>query len=127
MIDWNWNTRRTADGDWCWYRTQKFASGMTGEFSWWDFDDRKASVSFIIYRKRKDRDKLESREMTGRDGLEPAMWALKCLSDVEGRSGIDSVFVDWTDNRRKEIYTRVLGRRGYHVADSGGLVKHLSK
>lgn len=110
------------DGEWVSRTRKKFASGMTAEFGFWFYADKgwggTAYPYFTIYRKRNKQWPEDKRTATGRDGLEPAMWALKCLEEVERVpecSDFRRVTVGWSDERRKELYTRILSKRGYQM------------
>lgn len=108
------------EGDYAYRTRKKFPSGMTAEFGFWFYKAKgwggDVHPYFTIYRKKRDFWPEDRRATTGRDGLAPAMWALECLeeaSKVRERSDFTRVIVYWEDNRRRDIYTRVLAKRGF--------------
>ena len=115
---------------------KKFPSGMTGVLIF-DFVDQLTdgtecyNVDLDIRRKRKKRS--EDREVTGRDGLETASWVLEVLAAFETQAVIHPnravrVEVQAADERRWNLYERILTRRGYSVTmvdNSKTLVKRI--
>lgn len=111
---------KDKDDLWVSRTRKKLSSGMTAEFGYWEYDNEDGGVDrevyFTIYQKRSKRWPDDKRTTTGRDGLEPAMWALKCLAQIEKPSihySYVRVNCGWMDERRRDGYTRVLSRRGY--------------
>lgn len=121
---------RQVNGYWQYYVRKKFASGMTAEFSYYPYTAKDRGVelhpAFAIYQKRNKKWPEDRRTTTGRDGLEPAMWALECLTELEEASrrfnNVDwaHIVVSWLDPRREEIYTRLLAKRGYQKTHHDG-------
>lgn len=127
------------DGDY-WETRKKFPSGMTAVFRMEFVDETDDSMTFnvdyFITRKRNKRP--GHREVTGKDGLEPAIWALEKLEEFEKH--VNSLYEPETystrievgadDDRRWKIYERVLTRRGYNATMVEGnktLVKRLER
>lgn len=103
---------------------QKFPSGTTGiiEFDPVDvLSDGTVCYNVVLDLRRKRKKASEYLAMTGRDGLEPAAWCLEVLREFEERfhefqdADTARIEVFGDDNRRWEIYKRVLTKRGYHV------------
>lgn len=96
----------------------KLPSGMTAEFGCDIYEDNVVSIIFTVYRKRKKGWPDNPNESTGKDGLLPAVWALQCLELVEyalidcGEPAIISV--GWMNNRLRDVYSKVLDKRGYY-------------
>jgi len=123
-LQWQWVTYTDAWGDDAQkleYR-KKFPSGMTGllafEFLGYLSDGTEEfNVNLDIRRKRK-RQSIH-REVTGRDGLETASWALAVMSDFEeirwSVPGKIRINVGADDDRRWRVYERILTKRGYTV------------
>lgn len=96
-------------------RRMKLESGDTAEMDFWCVTDDAVVISFAVYTKRNKKFPDDKRQTTGRDGLVPIAFALESLEQVEHTSWINRVYVGWEDPRRQEIYTRVLGKRGYDL------------
>ena len=105
------------------YITSKLPSGMTVELGW-DWEERPEHCELIlyphlcVYKKRSKKWPEDPSETTGRDGLLPAIWAIQTLEKAVELwlKEYDKVRVciEWEDSRRREIYGRVLGKRGYY-------------
>lgn len=95
----------------------KLPSGMTAEFGCVFYTGNTVTISFTVYRKRKKGWPDNPNETTGRDGLLPAMWALDCLRQVElaleDCKECSMVTISWENSRLRDIYGKVLGKRGY--------------
>lgn len=103
-------------------RRMKLESGDTAEMDFWCVTDDAVEVSFTVYTKRNKKFPDDKRETTGRDGLVPIMFALESLKQIERTSWVKRVYIGWEDSRRQEIYTRVLGNRGYDFATLNGRI-----
>lgn len=86
-------------------------------------------VVFAISNKKKyikqwilgERDTLTNKE-TGKCGLDGLIWAKEQIIEFEDYINIETykpkditICVTWTDNRRRNIYVRVLGKLGYKI------------
>ena len=102
---------------------KKFPSGMTGVLAFEAMDelqDRTGCFNVNLDLRRKRKKVSGHREVTGRDGLEPASWVLESLTAFEKQD-----IVDWSwpfrievmadDDRRWKLYERILTKRGYTV------------
>ena len=109
------------------YVQEKFPSGMTAEFGF-SWDNRPGELIIYpyltVFAKRKKRWPDDPKQTTGRDGLAPAMFALKQLENVVEQHlqefGTVRVSISWTDRRRRDTYAKVLGRRGYYFTQWDG-------
>lgn len=108
------------------YIVDKMPSGMQMEFSFVSefrtLPDGGEEIiiwpAMTVYKKRKKAWPDDPRETTGRDGLYPAMTALERLHKLVVGYTIDysqvRVCISWHDNRRRDAYAKVLGKRGYY-------------
>lgn len=126
------------DGGYFYVQTKKFASGMTAECGYSGcLNDDETEVTIYpfltIYHKRKRRWPADERETTGRDGLEPAIWAASILDgmamDAMLLSKVERVrfCVEWLDPRRRDVYGKFLGKRGFYFTMSREGTKCLEK
>lgn len=114
---------------------KKFDSGNTVEI---EFYLSESSVEGPLYveiglrsftkRKQKNKPDFEY-SVTGKDGLEPAMWATKCLLEFPeflfteysyGHKDRMVYNIFWSDSRRRTIYHRWLSRYGFYFDSSSG-------
>ena len=114
---------------------KKFDSGNTVEV---EFFLEESSVEGPMYvqvglrsfakRKQKDKPDFEFSE-TGRDALEPAIWATKChlefpetlFSEPFYRHKNRVVYnIFWSNARRRDVYHKWLSRYGFYFDGSGG-------
>lgn len=108
-------------GDWGIETRKKFPSGVTGilQFEFMEeLGDGTASYNVSLELRRKRKRAPEHLEVTGRDGLEPASWALQALSEFEQHPGHERpirIEVFGEDNRRWKLYEKILTKRGYSV------------
>ena len=95
-----------------------------------DYSNRDVTycIAFAISSKRKnikewisgERDVLTNKQ-TGKSGVEGLLWAKKQIGGFEEfivkkkHTGKVIMQVGWTDNRRRNIYERYLGRIGYKI------------
>lgn len=112
-----------------WKSRAKLPSGMTGIMTFKPVEENKGTITFNVSLKvvRKRNREPEFREVTGRDGLIPAVWAMNVLKYFEEEStslysGNYDVRMEITadDERRWRIYERVLTRKGYNATMVGG-------
>lgn len=108
------------------YTVDKLPSGMQMEFSFAyamrtladGRDELIIYPSITVYKKRKKAWPDDPKATTGRDGLYPAMTALQRLKKLEkphmGDYAQLRVCISWHDNRRRDAYAKVLGKRGYY-------------
>lgn len=84
-----------------------------------------ANVFLNVYKKRKQ---ISSNTLhqTGKDGVDPFIWALKKIRDFEAYASEyltnplpAYIQVCWDDNRRGRIYKRFLLREGFELKDFG--------
>lgn len=110
-----------------WIARKKFPSGMTGTMVIAPVEETDRSLTFNVelYISRKRNKVPEYREVTGKDGLQPAMWALEMLERFEKESNelyegnyYSRIEVQAVDERRWKVYERILTRRGYSVTMS---------
>lgn len=96
----------------------KLPSGMTAEFGCDIYTDNIVTIHLTVYRKRKNGWPEDSNETTGKDGLLPAIWALECLEQLEYAikdcKESSLISIAWNSNRLRNVYEKVLGRRGYY-------------
>jgi hypothetical protein len=120
---------------------KKFSSGNTVEIEFFleeadPFGPLSVQVALRSYAKRKqiDRPDFEFRE-TGRDALEPAIWATKCLLDFPPSIFSEPYWLHkdrivynifWSNARRRDIYHKWLSRYGFYFDVFDG-TKCLSK
>lgn len=126
-----------GDESWKIETRKKFPSGMTGVLAFEAVDELTdgticLNVNLDVRRKRKK--PSGHREMTGRDGLEPASWVLQAMTEfeeywhLEVPLGPARIEAGADDERRWKIYERILTRRGYTatmVCDQRTLVKRI--
>lgn len=107
------------------YIQEKLPSGMTMEFGYsWEVRPHADDYELVlfpfmtVYHKRKKSWPDDPAQTTGRDGLLPAMIALKTLEHLVSEHSKQfpsiRVCVEWVDNRRRDVYHKVLSRRGYY-------------
>ena len=108
------------------YTVDKLPSGMQMEFSFASefrtLPDGGEEIviwpAMTVYKKRKKAWPDDPKETTGRDGLYPAMTALGRLHDLLEHYVTEysqvRVCISWHDNRRRDAYAKVLGKRGYY-------------
>lgn len=108
------------------YTVDKMPSGMQMEFSF--LSNTRALKeggeeliiwpAMTVYKKRKKSWPDDPKATTGRDGLYPAMTALGRLHDLLEHYVTEysqvRVCISWHDNRRRDAYAKVLGKRGYY-------------
>lgn len=102
---------------------KKFPSGMTGVLAFEALDQQfDGTWCFNVYldMRRKRKKASAHREVTGRDGLEPASWVLQALKDFEKQEIADwslpfRIEVGADDDRRWKLYEKILTKRGYSV------------
>lgn len=110
-----------ADGYYKARARRSFPSGMTGEFEFWGSETNRGKfieVSFILYNKRNTAWKEEN-IITGRDGLEPLIWAKNTLLGLNNPIYMFYRWKDFTieinasDSKRLRAYHKTLSRYGY--------------
>lgn len=102
---------------------KKFPSGMTGVLAFEAIDvlsDGTRCYNIYLDLRRKRKRASVEREVTGRDGLEPASWVLQALKDFEQQDVVEWTFpfrieVGADDDRRWKLYEKILTKRGYSV------------
>lgn len=121
----------STDDSTCFRSRKKFKSGMTGEVSFEVFgidDDPRAfiaDISFVIYRKR-NKAWVQPNEITGRDGLEPMVWAKQEIEAfgeyIWMKSGLQTghLIIGWTDKRRGELYRKAFSKQGFILSRIDG-------
>lgn len=127
-----------GDEAWKLEARKKFPSGMTGILAFEAMDlqsdgTRNYNVNLDLRRKRKT--VSAEREVTGRDGLEPASWVLQAMKDFEGQEIVEwsypmRIEVRADDDRRWKLYERILTKRGYSVTmveNNRTLVKRIER
>lgn len=138
MDDFSFRFIEKETGDY-WETKNKFPSGMTGILRMEEVENKDKYITFNVYFyvTRKKNKEPAFREVTGEDGLEPAVWALAKLKEFEesalhlyvGNYDVRiEAFAD--DDRRWRVYERVLTRRGYSptmVLGQKTLVKRLER
>lgn len=116
----------------------KMPSGMTTEINFFGyFWDNQRTAEFLVvldvYKKRKDKPNIFLKR-TGKDGLKTLLFAKKAIKEFEpyiieqyGRCH-QKMFINiqWTDNKRRDIYYRGLKDIGYKFTMFNGS-KVLSK
>ena len=111
------------------YETLDLPSGMKAEFGFsYSFRPYQDEIilypHLTVYHKRKKRWPADPTELTGRDGLIPAGWALQILDSVVefylDRYETVRVCIEWHDSRRRDVYSKVLGRKGYYFTHWDG-------
>ena len=117
---------RFEDGWDVYYDRKSFPSGMTCEIA---FDtesrDRELFVfpSLVVFHKRSQAWN-DWNESTGRDGIEPLLWAKSRLVDFENQMGYSwdktTIYVSGSNGRRMRVYTKVLSKMGYTVCHDNG-------
>lgn len=120
---------------------KKFASGTTVEIEFYlgeySMDGPLlVEVGLRSFTKRKQKNQPDFEfTVRGKDGLEPAMWATKCLLEFP-----DFLFTEydymhkdrmiyniyWSDARRRNVYHKWLSRYGFYFDSSAG-IKCLAK
>lgn len=120
---------------------KKFQSGVTVEIELYleehSFDGPMyAQVAMRSYTKRKQLHQPDYEfSIRGKDGLEPALWATKCLSEFPEFFFKELNFkhkdrlvynIYWSDARRRDVYYKWLSRYGFFFDSSDG-TKCLSK
>lgn len=116
-------TDEWGDESWKLEARKKFPSGMTGVLAFEPMDiqsDGTRNYNVYLDMRRKRKKASGHREVTGRDGLEPASWALQALKDFEQQDIVEWGFpfrieVCADDDRRWKLYEKILTRRGYSV------------
>lgn len=112
-----------GDEAWKLETRKKFPSGTTG-ILYFDamgyLSDGAIRYNVVLDLQRKRKKPSAFREVTGRDGLEPASWVLESLSGFEHQQVVDPswpfrIEVMADDDRRWKLYERILTRRGYTV------------
>lgn len=113
------------------YNTYKMTNGQTASIFFLEYDLKRGveySVVFAISTKKKhirewligERDILTN-ENTGKCGVEGLLWAKKQITSFEEfikkRSFYKeiTICIYWSDSRRRNVYTRTLGKIGYEV------------
>ena len=113
----------------------KMPSGMTVELGYDTFwiDHLGQPVlepELCVYKKRTKKWPDDPSATTGKDGLRPAVFALETLETIaQGFAdvyGSARVLVSWEDARRRDVYDKVLGKRGYYFTTFDGH-KYLEK
>ena len=120
------------------YARRVFPSGMTAQI---DFDlyldrpNRKGAVecSFVIYHNRRQAWAVPN-EITGRDGVEPLLWAKQQLFAFEEFLVTRRQYsryawtmeVGWSDEKRGRLYRRYLAKHGYTQRGKNLLIKNLT-
>lgn len=108
---------------------QKLSDGSTARMRFYEYnwdeaprDNWIADIEIEVYRKRKHSDP-RSKKVTGRVGLEAASFFLTTLTEYEaGCTPGTHINATGVDARRKQVYQRVLGKRGYvQTMDDGEL------
>ena len=120
---------------------KKFDSGTTVEIEFWltEADTEGplyVEVGLRSFTKRKQRDQPDFEfTVRGKDGLEPAIWATKCLLEFPEFlfsqhywTYKDQIVYNiyWSDARRRNVYHKWLSRYGFYFDSSGG-TKCISK
>lgn len=118
--------------------TDKMPSGMTVEINFvgYCWDDQKTAeftIELNVYKKRKDKSSIFLKR-TGKDGLKTLFFAKKAIKEFEPyileRYGYRHkkmfINIQWTDNKRRDIYYRGLKDIGYQFTMFNGY-KVLSK
>lgn len=100
------------------FTKKKLPSGMTAEFGCDLYEGGIIDLTFSVYKKRSKPWPDDPSKTTGKDGLLPAIWALDCLGSLE-HAIIDvgspaTICLGWEDSRRRDVYEKVLGKRGYY-------------
>lgn len=121
---------------------KKFASGNTVEIEFYLSETSidgslNVEVGLRSFAKRKHKDKPDFEfRVTGRDALEPAIWATQCLLEFPSTIFSESYFAQkdrviysifWSDARRRDIYHKWLSRYGFYYDNSVHRAKCISK
>jgi hypothetical protein len=112
------------------YNTKKLSNGQTATILFFKDNlkrDIEYSVAFVIANKKKhikqwlleEKDVLSDKE-TGNCGLEGLIWAKKQLFEFEEfikerYNEKTFICIYWTDNRRRNVYEKVLKKIGYEM------------
>lgn len=112
------------------YNTKKLSNGQTAAIFFFKEKLKRCteySIAFAIANKKKhitqwvlgERDILSDKE-TGNCGLEGLIWAKKQLVEFEkfikeNKNGNVVISIYWTDNRRRNVYEKVLKKLGYQI------------
>lgn len=125
MTDFQYVEYEDTGGDWGWKieTRKKFPSGMTGVLAFEAVEQQADGTwCYNVYldMRRKRKKASAHREVTGRDGLEPAGWVLQALKDFEKQDVADEhlpfrIEVFGGDSRRWKLYEKILTKRGYTV------------
>lgn len=129
-IDYEYNFDRCS-----YIAKKKFSSGNTVEIEFYlgEYSDDGPIVVEIglrsyAKRKQKDQPDFEFRE-TGRDALEPAIWATKCLLEFPMTLFSEPYYqhknrlvyaIFWSNARRRDVYHKWLSRYGFYFDVSSG-------
>jgi hypothetical protein len=108
---------------------KKFSSGNTVEIEFFicaNSEDGPLIVEVCLrsYAKRKHKERIDFEFIsTGRDALEPAIWATKCLLEFPVFLFSESFYRDrdqivyeiyWSNARRRDVYHKWLSRYGFY-------------
>ena len=117
---------RLEDGWDVYYDRKSFPSGMTCEIAF-DTESRDGELfvfpSLVVFHKR-NQAWNDWNESTGRDGIEPLLWAKSRLVDFENQMSYSwdktTIYVAGSNGRRMRVYTKVLSKMGYTVCHDNG-------